>query len=297
VGALALYQVMQRNQGVLISCTRFNQILDTTLLSKIDILVKKRREEFLKHDKERRKLQQSSLREQQKKLDEMEHQVASKITKLEEKEKELETVKTKIGEVKSSARTSSSSLTSRFSRKKAANEVWCMLVGCVGSGEDELLQAFKIQAPHAQVGDGMEGKCVSADVGVGKHVVHLSLHHYTGGTKMSRARHLGYMSSDIIVFMFSLNDSMSFDDVEDEFVADALYANTMKDKESVFYLVGYNADKRSNPLSPEDVSSEKPKALMQKLKARAYFEVGTDTQSSEFKRLLELIEKDAAKVK
>ena len=139
----------------------------------------------------------------------------------------------------------------------------------------------------------MEGKYVSADVYVTKHPVHLSLHHYSSGTKMSRARHLGYMSSDIVVFMFSLNDKMSFDDIEEDFAADALYlhhplmflflflplllpvfdhqkryANTMKGKESTFYLVGYNADLRSNPLSPDDVSSEKPKLLMNKLKAR-----------------------------
>lgn len=69
----------------------------------------------------------------------------------------------------------------------------------------------------------MEGKFVSADVYVTKHPVHLSLHHYSSGTKMSRARHLGYMSSDIVVFMFSLNDAMSFDDIEEDFTADAQY--------------------------------------------------------------------------
>jgi hypothetical protein len=47
--------------------------------------------------------------------------------------------------VKSMSRASAStSIMSRFSKKKASNEVWCMLVGCTGSGEDELLQTFKI---------------------------------------------------------------------------------------------------------------------------------------------------------
>ncbi len=33
-------------------------------------------------------------------------------------------------------------MVSRFSKKKAANEIWCMLVGPDGSGEDQLLQIF-----------------------------------------------------------------------------------------------------------------------------------------------------------
>eukprot|EP00026_Physarum_polycephalum_P006513 Phypoly_transcript_06557.p1 GENE.Phypoly_transcript_06557~~Phypoly_transcript_06557.p1 ORF type:complete len:527 (+),score=104.99 Phypoly_transcript_06557:93-1673(+) len=302
VGALALYQIMQRNQGVIVTCTRFNQILDSALIGKIDALVKKRREDFLKHDKERRKLTMANQRQQQKKLDEMEHQVAAKMKKVEQKEKDLETQKTKVEEAASQvklSRTTSggASLMSRFSKKKASNEVWCMLVGSSGSGEDELLQAFKTLVPHAQIGDGMEGKYVSADVYVTKHPVHLSLHHYSSGTKNSRARHLGYMSSDIVVFMFSLNDRMSFDDIEEDFTADALYANTMKEKESTFYIVGYNADLRSNPPSSDDVPSDKPKLLANKIKAKGYFEIGTSNQSVEFKKLLELIQKDAAKVK
>jgi Ran GTPase-activating protein (RanGAP) involved in mRNA processing and transport len=98
VGALALYQVMQRNQGVIVSCTRFNQILDSALMGKIDVLVKKRREDFLKHDKERRKAAMANQKVQQKKLDEMEHQMTTKMKKIEQKEKELETAKTKIDE-------------------------------------------------------------------------------------------------------------------------------------------------------------------------------------------------------
>lgn len=54
------------------------------------MLVKKRREDFLKHDKERRKLLMANQKVQQKKLDQMEHQIVSKMKKIEIKEKELE---------------------------------------------------------------------------------------------------------------------------------------------------------------------------------------------------------------
>lgn len=49
------------------------------------------------------------------------------------------------------------------------------------------------------------------------------------------------------------------------------YANTMKDRESSFYIVGYNAEQRSNPLGPEDVPSDRPKALAAKIKAKVLF--------------------------
>lgn len=61
------------------------------MLGKIDMLAKKRREDFLKHDKERRKLLMTNQKAQQKKLDAMEHQVSHKMKKLEQKEKELQT--------------------------------------------------------------------------------------------------------------------------------------------------------------------------------------------------------------
>lgn len=98
-----------------------------------------------------------------------------------------------------------------------------MLVGNSGCGEDEMLSSYLSMVPRGATGDGVEGKFVSAEVPVGKYVVNLSLHHYTGSSKMSRARHLGYMSADMVVFLFSLNDSMSFVDLEEEFTVDATY--------------------------------------------------------------------------
>ncbi len=89
----------------------------------------------------------------------------------------------------------------------------------------------------------------------------------------------------------------------------------MKDKESSFYLLAYHSERRANPPTSDDVSTEKARALATKLKAKVlpidldlkieltifsnfqgYFEVSTDNQA-EFKKVLEVIMKEATKIK
>ncbi len=68
---------------------------------------------------------------------------------------------------------------------------------------------------------------MSGDVPIGKNYITLSMNHYSGTAKMSRARHLGYMSADMVIFLFSADDAMSFTDLEEEFSVDAIYPKVL----------------------------------------------------------------------
>lgn len=63
-------------------------------------------------------------------------------------------------------------------------------------------------------------------------------------------------SIDIIVFLFSMTDRLTFTDIEEEIYDDAMYALYMADKDTPFYLVGAHADKRKNPVSSDEVTTE-----------------------------------------
>lgn len=67
-GARALFNVMQKNAGVIVNCTRFNMIGDEQLKAKIEALVKVRKEQFLKYEKELFKSEKSKIKEAQDKL-------------------------------------------------------------------------------------------------------------------------------------------------------------------------------------------------------------------------------------
>jgi len=172
-----------------------------------------------------------------------------------------------------------------------------MLAGSDDCGEQELFDTFLSMVPGATPGNALE-KFVMGNIKAGKKTIRVSLQHYSSSSKMSRARYLGFASADIVIFLFNMTDRLTFTDIHEEFYDDAMYARTMStNKEVVFYLMGMNADKRSNPVSSNEVSDEEIKAMCTKLKAKAWFAVGKSNQHPELKKVIDLVLNQALKIK
>jgi len=185
---------------------------------------------------------------------------------------------------------------SLFGKSKVnINENVCVIVGDNTTDKCDFLGYFMgIATSASSMGDERSvDRVVCGEVKADSKHVGLTLMNTSSDDRHSRLRALQYEQAHVVVVVFSLIDSISFEDIEFQWVPEIKFIN----QKLPIILLGMRADKRNNPPTGVQVSTEMGKEKMTQIGAVGYFEVGGHDDVAKIQKAIEAIAKEAKKKK